>query len=284
MDWSHELPDSCHSGEAARCAPFEVYQTLRRATDLNSVYSATTARTFLDLPLRDAERHPIIEHGTPNSHRRQTEGMFDHNPNASTGMAPGPGPVVAQEVQDLNSLHDTSRVLSNVNQANEWEKTSSSLTWTSFSTSYGSHPLQSLPEHLLQQPLPEPPGAHMLLAGSRPAFDREATPNPALSLQQGYPMQLTDYHICSVEATADPKVFVFRCNDLYCYGRTYTRWPDFQRHYNGAHALEKTVFWCPVSTCNRSEGDNNRPFPRKDRMMDHAAKVHSMERMMECRM
>jgi len=90
-------------------------------------------------------------------------------------------------------------------------------------------------------------------------------------------MQLIDYDICAIKPTANPKVFVFRCTDLFCYDRTFTRWPDFLRHYNGAHAAEKTLFWCPISCCDRSEGENNRPFPRKDRMMDHALKIHGIE-------
>ncbi|KAF2824779.1 hypothetical protein CC86DRAFT_265659, partial [Ophiobolus disseminans] len=81
-------------------------------------------------------------------------------------------------------------------------------------------------------------------------------------------------NICAVQETSDPQAFLFHCTFPRCRKRTFGRWYDFNRHYKGAHAVEKTVFWCPVAGCVRSEGGNNRPFPRKDKMATHALKKH----------
>ncbi|KAH7082263.1 hypothetical protein FB567DRAFT_102980 [Paraphoma chrysanthemicola] len=83
--------------------------------------------------------------------------------------------------------------------------------------------------------------------------------------------------VCTVRATNNPRVFVFRCILPRCRRRTFGRWCDFDRHYNGAHAAIKTVFWCPAVDCPRNEDEGTRPFPRKDKMMDHARKVHGIE-------
>jgi hypothetical protein len=84
-------------------------------------------------------------------------------------------------------------------------------------------------------------------------------------------------NVCAVQAINNGRGFVFFCLYPKCQGKKYGRWYDFNRHYNGAHAPEKTAFWCRVAECNRSEGSRNRPFPRRDKMMDHAAKMHSIE-------
>jgi hypothetical protein len=84
-------------------------------------------------------------------------------------------------------------------------------------------------------------------------------------------------NICIVQTTSDPRVFVFRCTIPKCRKRAFSRWYDFNRHYNGTHAVERTVFWCPERNCNRSEKEGNRPFPRKDRMRDHAIKMHGID-------
>jgi hypothetical protein len=56
--------------------------------------------------------------------------------------------------------------------------------------------------------------------------------------------------------------------------RTFSRLPDLKRHYNGTHASEPTLFWCPIAGCDRSAG--NRPFPRKDKMTEHARTKHNL--------
>jgi hypothetical protein len=81
-------------------------------------------------------------------------------------------------------------------------------------------------------------------------------------------------NVCTVHPTPNPRIFVFRCTFPRCHAKTFGRWFDFHRHYNGAHASEKTVFWCPVGECSRSEGGGNRGFPRKDKMMVHVEKMH----------
>ncbi|KAF2628064.1 hypothetical protein BU25DRAFT_490721 [Macroventuria anomochaeta] len=76
--------------------------------------------------------------------------------------------------------------------------------------------------------------------------------------------------ICMVSRLNDTDTKAFACQFPECGGR-YTRWPDFLRHYDGAHAVEKKEIWCPSTQCDRG-----RPFPRKDKMMDHARKVHGL--------
>jgi hypothetical protein len=83
--------------------------------------------------------------------------------------------------------------------------------------------------------------------------------------------------ICVVQPTCGPQTFAFQCTELQCYGRSYKRWYEFERHYNGIHAAEKTVHWCPIPECHRSEGEGHRPFPRKHKMMDHAWKIHDIQ-------
>lgn len=99
--------------------------------------------------------------------------------------------------------------------------------------------------------------------------EHNTTQRPQVQLES-----MTTAHICSVRTTSDPNVFVFHCASPQCRKRTFARWYDFNRHYNGAHATEKTIFWCPMSGCSRSEGEGNHGFPRKDKMMNHVSNIH----------
>jgi hypothetical protein len=56
--------------------------------------------------------------------------------------------------------------------------------------------------------------------------------------------------------------------------RTFSRLPDLKRHYNGTHASEPILFWCPEAGCDRSVG--NKPFHRKDKMKAHAWTKHGL--------
>ncbi|KAJ8105499.1 hypothetical protein OPT61_g10138 [Boeremia exigua] len=83
--------------------------------------------------------------------------------------------------------------------------------------------------------------------------------------------------ICSTYRQKGSDDMSFEC--LVCRRRRkYNRWPDFLRHYNGAHAVERKVFWCPKDGCARSKANGNNPFPRKDKMNDHLRQAHSDER------
>jgi hypothetical protein len=73
----------------------------------------------------------------------------------------------------------------------------------------------------------------------------------------------------------DAKGLVFQCIHPRCRSKSFRRPYEFDRHYNSAHAIVKTMFWCPVEGCSRSNG--HRPFPRKHRMMDHAWKIHGID-------
>lgn len=72
--------------------------------------------------------------------------------------------------------------------------------------------------------------------------------------------------------TTEINDFVVQCASRQCLGMTFRRQADFKRHYQSTHAPKRTMFWCSVLNCPRSEGQ--RPFPRKDKIMDHIQKVH----------
>ncbi|KAH4112882.1 hypothetical protein HBI46_158950 [Parastagonospora nodorum] len=99
-------------------------------------------------------------------------------------------------------------------------------------------------------------------------YDRsvnDRTPNLATSVMlggiYGYP-------------TSD--VLTFRCHHANCHDQEFSRWPDYKRHYNGAHATIPTIYWCDVEECPRSKAPGNRPFPRKDKLNDHAKSIHGV--------
>jgi hypothetical protein len=79
--------------------------------------------------------------------------------------------------------------------------------------------------------------------------------------------------LCSVYRLDGTDTMTFHCQVPGC-SNHFARWPDFLRHYNGAHAIVKKVYWCPSVGCIRSQGPGNVPFPRKDKMLDHARQVH----------
>lgn len=76
--------------------------------------------------------------------------------------------------------------------------------------------------------------------------------------------------ICLVYRQTGTDAKYFACGFPGC-DRHYSRWPDFLRHYDGLHAVNKKEFWCPVPGCERRKS-----FPRKDKMMDHARKVQGV--------
>lgn len=82
-----------------------------------------------------------------------------------------------------------------------------------------------------------------------------------------------DRTICWISCVDGSDKMVFKCRMDECSG-TYARWADFKRHYDGAHAVERPEYWCPDPHCERSQEFGGAPFPRKDKMMDHAQSVH----------
>jgi hypothetical protein len=68
--------------------------------------------------------------------------------------------------------------------------------------------------------------------------------------------------------------FVFECGAPGCAGKTFGRWYDFKRHFNGAHATVRAVYWCPAHGCARGEAVGERPFPRKNKVNDHVEAMH----------
>lgn len=81
--------------------------------------------------------------------------------------------------------------------------------------------------------------------------------------------------ICAIDRRTGSDDMVFRCRLAGCSG-TFGRWPDFKRHYDCQHAHDSPSFWCPYPTCTRSEAFGYDPFPRRDKMMDHAFKMHGL--------
>jgi hypothetical protein len=62
--------------------------------------------------------------------------------------------------------------------------------------------------------------------------------------------------------------FKYECDQDGC-STTFNRQYDLKRHYNGAHAINPTLYWCEVSGCSHNKG-----FPRRDKLNDHISKMH----------
>lgn len=80
--------------------------------------------------------------------------------------------------------------------------------------------------------------------------------------------------IRSIEHRIGSDQMQYRCRFAGCEG-TFGRLPDFTRHYDGRHAYKGPKFWCPVLDYPRSEENGGKPFPRKDKMMEHVQKMQS---------
>jgi hypothetical protein len=83
------------------------------------------------------------------------------------------------------------------------------------------------------------------------------------------------HKICSVSCLSGTDDMFFECKMHRC-RRRYSRWPDFMRHYNGSHAIKKKTFWCPLADCPRNKATGDKPFPRKDKVMDHVRQAHGL--------
>ncbi|KAF2854096.1 DUF339-domain-containing protein [Plenodomus tracheiphilus IPT5] len=78
------------------------------------------------------------------------------------------------------------------------------------------------------------------------------------------------FHTIGYVCDEEDKEYVFKCGDLGCSDKSFGRWTDLKRHYEGAHAVaRRATFWCAVQGCDRSEAFGDRPFPRKDKLADH---------------
>lgn len=97
------------------------------------------------------------------------------------------------------------------------------------------------------------------------------------AIPQAIPHILTprDRTVCWINCVDDSDRMIFECRVDGC-GGTYARWADFRRHYDGAHAVQRPEYWCPEALCERSQEFGGAPFPRRDKMMDHAQSVHGL--------
>ncbi|KAH7350405.1 hypothetical protein BKA66DRAFT_541164 [Pyrenochaeta sp. MPI-SDFR-AT-0127] len=67
----------------------------------------------------------------------------------------------------------------------------------------------------------------------------------------------------------------FKCNEVQCANKTFSRPAELKRHHNTAHAARKPEFWCAIPSCKRSAAiEGGTPFPREDKLRDHVQKVH----------
>jgi hypothetical protein len=66
---------------------------------------------------------------------------------------------------------------------------------------------------------------------------------------------------------------LYECDQLGCNGLRFARATDLRRHHDGKHEENKPEYFCPDVTCDRSYHNSN-PFPRKDKMMEHARNMH----------
>jgi hypothetical protein len=83
--------------------------------------------------------------------------------------------------------------------------------------------------------------------------------------------------IGTIASTSNLDTVVFKCSAPACDGRTFNRWHELKRHYNGAHMAEGVgkTFWFSVVSCERGVA-GGRPFPRKDKGDDHVRSVHML--------
>ncbi|KAH4184565.1 hypothetical protein HBI81_242760 [Parastagonospora nodorum] len=109
------------------------------------------------------------------------------------------------------------------------------------------------------------------LSGATPS-----TPKTSLSAISPSPNLAARVMVGTIYSCPDTDTYTFQCRSSTCHDRTFSRWPDFTRHYNGAHATTPTVYWCDVEGCPRGKAARNRPFPRKDKLNDHAKSIHGV--------
>ncbi|KAF2994917.1 hypothetical protein E8E13_000524 [Curvularia kusanoi] len=104
-----------------------------------------------------------------------------------------------------------------------------------------------------------------------PEFPNDPNPPCTLVTSQG-----SDIHwevICVVRRRVGSDTMSFKCLLPQC-SRCHGRWHEFARHYNGKHAANPKVWWCPEAGCARSEATENKPFPREDKLKDHLRQAH----------
>ncbi|KAH7082245.1 hypothetical protein FB567DRAFT_101770 [Paraphoma chrysanthemicola] len=66
----------------------------------------------------------------------------------------------------------------------------------------------------------------------------------------------------------------FKCVDIRCARRSFGRRAELKRHYDGAHAPVRHIYWCPVPSCERSSSIGGKCFYRKDKLNDHIRAMH----------
>jgi hypothetical protein len=121
MDWSHVLPDSYHSGGAVQNPHSEGNHDSSPVTSHDRSHPTTTAVSFLDLPIQDAEHPLFTQHGNSTLYGRQTEPVFEYDPNMLTGMTPSLDLVIDQHDQDFASSDDINHTFGDVCQVDEWD-------------------------------------------------------------------------------------------------------------------------------------------------------------------
>lgn len=84
----------------------------------------------------------------------------------------------------------------------------------------------------------------------------------------------TSTMIGTIHMTAGSKFTTFRCADPACRQKSFTRWPDLDRHRKDVHRTSTELFWCDEPHCGRNRLKKTRPFYRKDKLADHVRLMH----------
>lgn len=113
-----------------------------------------------------------------------------------------------------------------------------------------------------------------------PMLDTSLGPTPVLthispvSTNMSYARPPSWVQVCAVLCRNGSDDMTFQCRSSACERKSYRRWADFMRHYNGHHATVRRIFWCPNSECTRSQGYGHMPFDRRDKRNDHVERAH----------
>jgi len=115
------LPDSYGPKEVVQSPHSDVEHELSPTTSPVAPHPITIAGPFPGLEPQHSEHSFVLQHGASTSVGRQTGPLFDFHPNVPSGLTSSPGLVIEQQEEYFTSLHDNSRTLGGVSQANEWE-------------------------------------------------------------------------------------------------------------------------------------------------------------------
>lgn len=97
-----------------------------------------------------------------------------------------------------------------------------------------------------------------------------------IPLQHYAPIAATTEYIVigMILSNGTPRDHQYKCHFDACSGTTFRRLADLKRHHTVHHSTAPPQFWCDVPWCERSVERGNRPFARRDKLVDHVVRVH----------